>query len=339
MFNPFFNVELPESCKKEFLELFKSSEYSSLIINNTEEHFYKDEIAQNFFRKYKIKSALGNLLTRYNRSKKNLGLIIVCSSSPRTWTHSEIDLLKVIANNVVAIIWEITKLIEIDELRNTFILTLAHDFQVPLIGEQKALEFIISREADEPIGKYRDFIEETIKNNRDLYDMLRKLLDIYNYESGRKELYISEYNMQELINKSVNKVQYFAYSKSVTINLDIQENLPNVKIDKDEIDKVIYCLLDNALVYTRKQTQVTIKCYRQENFIIFCFKDMGEGIKPEVQDKIFTRYSMVQALERKIGGGLGLYLSKLIIEAHKGKIWFDTEQGVGSTFCFSLPVE
>ena len=333
-----FDARLPEIFTKDFLELFNSLESCQLIVNNADEHYSKDKTAQDFFKKYKVKSFLANLLTRYNGSRKNLGLIVICSSESRIWTQNEIDLLKAIADNVVAIIWEITKLIEIDELRNTFILTLAHDFQVPLVGEQKALEYIISRSPDDPIGKYKEFIEETIKSNRNLYDMLRKLLDIYNYESGRRRLFISECDMSELINEVINQVQDFACLKSVTINIDIQENLPKVKIDKSEIHSVLYCLLENAIVHTKKETQITIKCYQQENSLITCIQDMGTGIPSEAIDKIFKRYPMIQAIERKIGAGLGLYLSKLIVEAHEGEIWFNTEHGVGTTFSFLLPI-
>lgn len=81
-------AKLPEICIKEFLELFNRSESCPLIINDIEKHYGKDELAQDFFKKYKIKSVLGNLLTRYNRSKKNLGLIIVCSSNSRIWTQN-----------------------------------------------------------------------------------------------------------------------------------------------------------------------------------------------------------------------------------------------------------
>jgi signal transduction histidine kinase len=76
----------------------------------------------------------------------------------------------------------------------------------------------------------------------------------------------------------------------------------------------------------------------EDETVIVCISDNGPGINPELRSRLFERHAMARAIERKVGSGLGLYLSKQIIEAHNGEIWYTTEVGIGSTFCFRLPI-
>jgi len=307
-----------------------------LIINNVHD-FYKDnKEAESYFKYFDISSILAIPLVRYNNEVKSLGLIILCTSEPREWTQQEILLLNAIIDSVVTVIWEITKLVEIDELRNTFILTLAHDIQVPLVGQQKALEYLVARQANEPIGRYVDFINETINSNKSLFNLLTKLLDSYQYESGRKRLDFRSYNMPEIINKAVNELNESAKSKFITINVNLIPNIPPISVDKNEIEKVVQIILDNAIKYTQENGNIDITSYQENNRLITCISDNGSGITSDMREKIFQRYAMAQIIERKIGTGLGLFLAKQIIEAHDGNIWFETEEGKGSKFYFSV---
>ena len=117
--------------------------------------------------------------------------------------------------------------------------------------------------------------------------------------------------------------------------LSQKTNLPLINIDRGEISRVFSNLVGNAIKHTKKGTQIKISAFVKDNCIQFAIQDNGEGISREHINKIFQRYPVEK---RKIGTGLGLYLSKQIIEAHKGEIWFETEEGVGTTFFFTLPV-
>ena len=96
--------------------------------------------------------------------------------------------------------------------------------------------------------------------------------------------------------------------------------------------------MENAITYTQKNGIIEIKSYQIGDEVATCISDNGPGIPPEMSDKIFKRYAMAQLIEKKIGSGIGLYLSKQIIEAHNGKIWFESKLQKGSTFCISLPI-
>ncbi|EKE03159.1 MAG: Sensor protein [uncultured bacterium] len=306
-----------------------------MIITNIENYYPKNSSLQGFLKDNNIKSVISTLLVRFNHEAKVLGAIILCSNQPREYTASEINLLKSIADSAGNVIWEIMRRIEIDELRNTFILTLAHDLQVPLVGEQKALEFLYSKE---DIEKNREMINEIIQNNKEIHILLSRLIQSYSYELGKKELQLTKNSIPSLINDAVNKFENLAKSKSIRIDVIVQDNLPKVESDRDEIFKVICNFLENALTYTQNGGHIVIRCYQAENDIITCTSDNGPGIAPNIRGRIFERYTMAAAIERKIGAGIGLYLSKQILEAHKGQVWYTTEIGKGTTFCFSLNI-
>ena len=329
------NKEIPDSCRQMFNEMINN--FETVVINNTEE-FHIDDETQKFFKDNNIKSFIASPFVKYNKEVKIFGILIICSIKVKTWSSKEIELLKSITDSVITVLWEISKLNEINELRDTFILTLAHDLQVPLVGEIKALEFLQSRSSDQPIGKFREFIGETIKSNQNLFNLLTRLLDSYYYESGKKSLNLVKSNIEIIINQVVNKLRQSAESKSIKIDIEIEKNLPDLKLDRKEIEKSLHYLVENAITYTQSGGQIIIKSSSQDNNVVTCVSDNGPGIEFEMRERIFKRYEMAVAIERKIGAGLSLYLTKQIVEAHKGKIWFETELGKGTTFCLQLPV-
>ncbi len=282
-----------------------------------------------------VNSLLAMPLVRYNRETKLLGIIALWGSSPREWTLEEIELLKTITDSVVNIVWDITKLTEIEELRNTFVLTLAHDFQVPLVGEKTALEYLLKYTGDK-LGSAKELVEEILENNINMTTLLKKSVDIYNYESGKKKLDLKIMNIQDIIDYSVQKFKTLAEKKSVEIIVEEAEESLYAEVDPKEISKVFDTIIENAIDNSPKSEDIKIKSYKKNNRIIVCVHNKGSGMSPEIREKIFKRYEMAIAIERKIGAGTGLFLAKRIIDAHNGHIWFDTDPKHGTTFYIEL---
>lgn len=310
----------------------------SIEINDINNHFPKESVLYQLFNEYHIKSILGCPIIKHNEETIKFGMFILCSQQQRNWTEYEISLLKEILNTSTTVIWEIIKRNELDEVRNTFILTLAHDLEVPLIGERRALEFIMAIPPGQLLDKYKNLIEEVIKDNIDLSNFLKRLVDSYNYELGRKKLHKVKTNIADLLNEVIDSQKDYAKNKLISINIDFEDNLPHIKVDQDEIKKVINTFLNNAVTYSSRESTIAIKSNLKENNILICTIDNGPGIPTKVRKRLFKRYEMALSTERKIGSGLGLYLAKQIIEAHGGDIWFVSEEGIGTTFCVSLPV-
>lgn len=305
------------------------------VIKDTREYATKDKVLFSFFEKYNIKSLFIMPLKKGLDPQTATGSIVICFNNIKSCTNTEINLLKSASDGISSTILEIMRRKELDEIRDIFISTLAHDLQVPLIGERRALEFLASRT---DISKYSDIIVEVIESNKNVYDLLSRLIQSYNYESGNYKLNLRNYNLKPIIYDALNSLKELANSKLLEINVQIQENLPEIKIDKNEIFKLIYNLLENAETYTQENGKIEIRCYQQEGAIITCISDNGPGIEQDIKKRIFERYAMTTTTQRKIGSGLGLYLSKLIVEAHNGQIWYETKVGKGTIFCFTLPI-
>ncbi|HSA06326.1 MAG TPA: GAF domain-containing sensor histidine kinase [Candidatus Gastranaerophilales bacterium] len=331
----FKKVKLPE----DFINLFKPAieKLKPVFIENLETVYSENQELKDFLNQYQIYSIMLVPFVKINMNVKIFGIMALTSSTSRLWTHYEREVLAAIAETSVRIIWEISKREELEEVKNTFIMTLAHDLQIPIIAEQKALEFLLKRPEEANIGKYKEFMQTMAKDNLNVLILLKNLLEIYKFESGKKLLKLGLYNLSEIVKEVVDALNEQALAKSISITMEIAENLPEIYMDKEEIKKVASIIFENAIIYIQKGGSININIYQKSNKIYTEINDNGPGIPVNIVKALFQRYVMTEIIERRIGSGLNLYLAKLIIEAHKGKIWFDTEPGQGTTFYFYLP--
>lgn len=327
------NIIFPQVCIEAFLNLIHN--LKPLILCDVAD--CSPEETSDFFKKYKIQALLSFPLIKCHKEIQVLGFIVLCSETSRIWTNEEIELMQAISDSVVSVIWEIAKFIETEELRDSFISTLAHDFQVPFIGEKTALEYMLNYSKIE-LGENREILAELLENNQNITALLDTSLDIYNYEAGKKHLDLNNYNIDSLLTESILLSTNNAKSKKIKINFQKSEEKCFIKADKKELLKVFNILIENAINHSPDDTAVEIEYYSKNNFVIIRINNKGKPIPLEIQEKIFNRYEMATAIERKIGAGTGLFLSKRITEAHKGAIWFETNEKQGTSFYVSLPL-
>jgi signal transduction histidine kinase len=308
------------------------------VINDISEHYTENEDLIDFFKAAQIHSFMIIPLLRYNNEVKILGCFMISSSSARVWTNEEISLFKKITESIVHIIWDISKIIELDKEKDIFINTLAHDLQVPLIGESKALEFLISKQTKKT-NRYADILFSLAENNSAIIETLQQLLEIYKFESDKKILRITQTNLSSLISIIIKSLKEKIKEKNIVIEINFEKDIPKISLDKSEINKVLFVLIENAITYNQSDGFIKISGYLVGDAVIVCVSDSGIGVSEHAKDIIFQRYQMSKSIERKVGSGLKLYLCKLIIKAHKGNIYYETEINKGSTFCFKIPVK
>jgi signal transduction histidine kinase/transcriptional regulator with GAF, ATPase, and Fis domain len=270
-----------------------------------------------------------------SEERRYSALTIICSSTPREWSSEEIDTFKLIAGSASIVYLEIKQRKEVEAMRNTFIATLTHDLRSPIIAEQKTIEFMLNKGLDEPLRNYAEYIEEIHKTNEGLLGIVNNLLVVYHYESGRFELSIEPANLMNMIDENIRQLRSLAADRESEIITDVPENLPLVQIDKNEINRVFVNLISNAIKHNKKGSKIIISAKKLDHAVQVSISDNGEGIPESEIPTIFQKYPTTK---RKVGTGLGLYLSKQIIDAHDCKIWFTTERGQGTTFSFTLPL-
>jgi signal transduction histidine kinase len=166
--------------------------------------------------------------------------------------------------------------------------------------------------------------------------MVNELLDFSQTETGNIKLKISKVRPEDIIDLSVTAIMMLLSEKKIQLNLNVSDNLPDVKADLEKTVWVLVNLITNAMRFTPENGFINLGAETDKEFIKFSVKDEGPGISKEDQDKIFKRF--VQVGNKNKGTGLGLAISKEFVQAQGGRITVESELGIGSTFSFYLPV-
>lgn len=227
---------------------------------------------------------------------------------------------------------------DMERLREDFIATLTHDLRTPSLAAIQTLEYFLNGKLGELSEKQKMLLSTMKKSNEDMLGLVNTLLEVYKYESGRLRLVKTPFMFNLLLDECIEQVKPIADAKNQTIE-KIYKNLDSSEIlaDRNEIRRVIINLLGNAVNYTPNGGIIEIKAEIEDKDLHFSVKDNGEGIYKKDIPKLFKRFSQGTQEKRSISTGLGLYLSKQIIDAHGGKIWLESDKGKGSEFFFLLP--
>ena len=237
----------------------------------------------------------------------------------------------------VGVIRDVSVKKETERLRDDFIATLTHDMRTPLLAAIQTLKFFLEGAIGELDEKQKVLLSTMLQSNEDLLGLVNALLEVYRFESGKLTLCKTVFNIKDLVNQCVEELKSLINNKHLKINLvfDMPENT-EIKADRAELKRVITNLCGNAVNYTNKGGEITVFTKSQSGDLIFSVADNGNGIPEEDIPNLFTRFSQGTSRKRSTGTGLGLYLSRQIIEAHNGKIWVESKVNKGSEFSFLL---
>ena len=236
----------------------------------------------------------------------------------------------------VIIIKNVTDQKELETLKEDFVATLTHDLKVPIIAETNMLELFLN----ESFGKVTEKQEIALKNmqssNRELLDLVQIVLETYKFRSQTIRLYRENIMLKGFIEEIIADMTPIA---DKTKN-DLQFNAPRdirVLADRIQLKRVIKNLIQNAISYGVTNSPIEITIGEIPKYIIVKVKDYGKGISQSDINKIFNKYYSAAKKFRKIGTGLGLYLSFQIIKAHGGDLTVESKEGEYTEFCVKLP--
>ena len=237
----------------------------------------------------------------------------------------------------VGVIRDVSKQKENERLRDDFIATLTHDLRTPLLAAITTLKFFLDGSLGEIEEKQAALLSTMLQSNEDLLGLVNALLEVYRFESGKLTLCKTMFRAKDLIVQCYEELKPLAEKKNIEFNLDCDINEEEeIFADKSEIKRVIINLCGNAVNYTNKGGHINVIAKLQSGDFIFSVVDDGNGIPKEDIPKLFNRFSQGTSRKRSTGTGLGLYLSRQIIEAHGGKIWLDSKLDKGSEFTFVI---
>jgi signal transduction histidine kinase len=220
--------------------------------------------------------------------------------------------------------------------REEFLAIVSHDLRNPLNNISMAARNLLD-------GPPEDLKELASTINRSAGEMLRlieDLLDVERIAVGKLTLHIEEYDVSEIIKQAVEQQQGAAAAKGITLEADPQDVSGFVLCDRNRAMQVLSNLIGNAIKFTPAKGQICVSCQRtgvKGGEVQISVSDTGEGIAPEKINTIFERFSQLHNQDRR-GIGLGLYIAKMMVEEHPGRIWVESKLGEGSTFHFTLPL-
>ncbi len=226
---------------------------------------------------------------------------------------------------------------DLDRLKSMFIASMSHELRTPLNSIIGFTGIILQGMAGEITGEQRKQLTMVKNSARHLLALINDIIDVSKIEAGKIEVAFEEFDISNLLQEVKDSFELFAKDKGLNLILKMPKNLLIVS-DKRRVKQVIINLVSNAVKFTDKG-EIEIKAARKDGMIEISVRDTGIGIRKEDQDKLFKPFSQIYIKNRtkQEGTGLGLYLSKKIVELLGGNIRVESEFEKGSTFIFTLP--
>jgi PAS domain S-box-containing protein len=236
----------------------------------------------------------------------------------------------------ILLLKNITLFEERDVAKTNLIATVSHELKTPISSINLSLKLLEDNRIGDLNEEQKNLIIAVRQQSVRLSKMVNELLDFSQTETGNIKLKISKVRPEDIIDLSVTAIMMLLSEKKIQINLNVSDNLPDVKADLEKTVWVLVNLITNAMRYTSENGFIDLNAEVNNEFIKFSVKYNGPCISKEDQEKIFKRF--VQVGNKNKGTGLGLAISKEFVQAQGGKITVESELGLGSTFSFYLPI-
>jgi signal transduction histidine kinase len=226
------------------------------------------------------------------------------------------------------------------KIRSEFTSMISHEMRTPLTAIREGISLLLEGMAGEINGDQREFLDLARTNVERLGRLIDDVLDFQKLEAGLMKFVFEPHDLNEIVYEVFRTMETVAREKHIALTVELDHELPKVECDRDRITQVLDNLVHNALKFTTAG-EIKMVVSHNEVEVTVAVKDTGVGIKEEDITKLFKKFSQLgEGIKRKTGGtGLGLVISKEIVEIHGGRIWVESEFGKGSTFAFTLPIK
>jgi signal transduction histidine kinase len=223
--------------------------------------------------------------------------------------------------------------------KSEFLANMSHELRTPLNAIIGFSEVLSERMFGEVNDKQAEYLTDILESGRHLLSLINDILDLSKIEAGRMELEPTDFDLPNAIENTLILVRERAQRRGVTLGRTVDERLAMIRADERKVKQVLLNLLSNALKFTPEGGQIDVRARVHNGEAEISVADTGVGIAPEDQEAVFEEFRQVGAMARKgEGTGLGLAISRKFIELHGGRIWVDSQVGIGSTFAFTLPL-
>jgi signal transduction histidine kinase len=293
-----------------------------------------------------VRSLLAVPLLRQDRA---IGVLLVRRKQIGTFSPETVNLLQSFASQSALAIYNARLFQEVREKsrqlelasqhKSQFLANMSHELRTPLNAVLGYTELIQDGTYGAPTDKMRTVLERVQANGKHLLGLINEVLDLSKIEAGQLKLSIADYSLRDVVQTVVSSAEPLASEKRLAFAVELPKDLPTGRGDERRIAQVLLNLVGNAVKFTDKG-KVTLAIGRRDGLFEIAVSDTGPGIPAAERERIFEEFHQVDnsSTRKKGGTGLGLTITKRIIELHQGRIWVESEMGNGSTFHVVLPV-
>ncbi|MBP5973626.1 GAF domain-containing protein [Brasilonema sp. CT11] len=347
----------------------KFSKGLTLAVDDVEKTYVLQEYLLNFFREARVRAKLASPIMY---EEKLWGLLIAHQcNAPRQWTESEKNLLSSVAEQLAIAINQ-TELMRsltqekqtleqrvvertmalhdalvaaeaANRLKSEFLATVSHELLTPLTYVIGMSSTLLRWSFGELTQRQRDYLQTIHDSGEHLLEMINDILDLSQIEAGKAVLDITEFSLITIAESALNALQEKANTQRVNLKLDLQLNAQRDKFSADirRVQQILWNLLTNGIKFTPEDGEVILRLWVEDNTAVFQVEDTGIGIPEEQVSQLFEKFHQLDTPyhRRYEGTGLGLALTKQLIELHRGRIEVESTVGVGSIFTVWIPAQ
>lgn len=243
----------------------------------------------------------------------------------------------------MVILHDVTREKIVERMKSEFVSLAAHQLRTPLSAIKWTLGTLLAGDFGELAADQKNYVKMAYQSNQRLIDLINDLLNVTRIEEGRFVYNTTPMDIEQMVESMIQsyKREVIGEKRLTLTFVKPKQKLPKVEVDAEKINLAIQNFIDNAIKYTPSGGKITVSLELIDKEIKFSVKDTGIGIPKDQQERIFTKFFRAPEAVKMAteGSGLGLYITKNIVEAHGGKIGFESEKGKGSTFWFTLPIK
>jgi signal transduction histidine kinase len=314
--------------------LFKQSEKVNLFNTNQSE---LPEHVKEYYKKIGTKSFVGIPIKKGD--DKWGGLFLSCQSEERPWSDDEIHLLETITNQLYIAIRQANLYYESEKtnrLKSEFLAGMSHEFRTPLNAIIGFSEMLSSGTCGNLTAKQFEYLGNISISGAHLLRLVNDILDLSKIESGNMEVDYEKFETKQVINETISILYNLAQNKNITIKMEVEEVF--IKSDSKRFRQILYNLLSNAIKFTEEKGSIIVKSEIIDKTFKVEVKDTGIGISEGDRSKIFNQFAQIDSsyTRKQEGTGLGLTITKKLVELLGGTIDFESHEGQGSKFWFIL---
>jgi len=313
---------------------YKAEEITGLLIWDIIHHDYLDK-CKDTFRKVMSGEPVHNVETIF--IAKDGKLIQVEGNVNSVFKDGKVVATRAIFRDITVRKEAEEKLHKIDQMKSEFLSNVSHELRTPLQSISGFTKLIMNGQVPDPATQ-QEFFQIIDRETMHLGNLINGLLDMSRLEAGRFQLFKKIFPIRETFTDSIKMFHSLASQKNITLSENIPLEIPEMEVDSERMREVVINLIGNAIKFSDPGGSVNIKVEKRENELLFQVSDHGTGISDETMKHLFERFYRAEGETVRGGTGLGLYISKQIVDAHGGHIWAESKLGEGSTFSFTLPL-